>query len=137
MQWMQAVLAQNEGGWIAAAGAAVVAVLAGIKAIIERVGKNRAERMASEETAKKRTAEAEQQRIKDLFSQYEQIVDRVKAEHKEDRGLFAALQQEHTHCREEVAQLKERVTIFETRVKQLEAAIQSSLDRDGKAGSKL
>ncbi len=80
--------------------------------------KNKAAEAAQKALDAKEQAEVEAATAKNkmadldyLFAQYRETVDRVRKEHEEDRAILAALQAEHTHCREELAGMKERLTL--------------------------
>lgn len=144
MPWTPVILAENEGGWIAG----VLGIMAAFSAIMKSVfdylarkraegelaqekrGKQEAENNKQQEENKRLAAEAEQDRIKDLFAEYEKVINRVQAshdneqkEHKEDRVLLSTLQTDYTHCRERMVKMEERQIVYEARIANYETRI--------------
>lgn len=103
------LFAEGEAGWVAAGFTGLVALVSAA--------------YAGYLALRKHKAEAETERLKLLFGQYEGIVNRVEKEHNEDREKVAKMQDDYISCKEECATMKERVATVEKNNEELRAEV--------------
>lgn len=96
------LFAEESTGWLIAAITTLVGTVSSIYAIISKIRKDKAESKKDETTY--------------LFGQYQELVTKLKLEHESDRQKLSQMQNEHLHCREELASIKSELILIKSKL---------------------
>jgi peptidoglycan hydrolase CwlO-like protein len=103
------IIAELGEGWVAGLGAILLSLVSAVVAAWAGILKQKAD-------AKSKEAQDKQTETDYLFKEYKDQLKEVKAQSWEDRKIMVGLQEEHTHCREELAASKERLAAQDIRI---------------------
>lgn len=100
MEWSPLLLAESDGGiaWVIAVGGGIIGAAGALFGVLAKYDKDRMDY---------------------LFAQYKATVDRVRKEHEEDRVQLDKTEAGYMLCREENAQLKERIVGLEREIAEM------------------